>query len=103
MEVDHEAANSGVTAIIFIFGIPVVMALCFAAVYPRPLDQYAERMFSGDPLKNILKHQLEKRGIDWEDVEPLLQKLSFNEVIDAHKQGGIAGVLKLAVAKGGSG
>jgi hypothetical protein len=103
MEVDHEAANNGVTAIIFVFGIPVVVALCFAVAYPKPLDEYAERMFSGNPLKNILKHQLEKRGVEWGDVEPLLQKLSFNEVIDAHKQGGIAGVLKLVVAKGGSG
>merc|ERR1712070_861616 len=73
MEVDKEKAETGVTIIIFLFCIPVVSLLCFAVLAPTHVDNFIERRRRLRSILSVLEPVLTRHGLEWPDVEPLLE------------------------------
>ena len=86
--------------VILIVCVPTLLVLFIALLFP----DYIDRCLGGDPmvlLKPAMSAAFGKRGIEWADIEPLLKKLSIEELKDAYQEGGITDVLKLVSSKGG--
>lgn len=88
--------------LIFVVCVPTLLLLFYSLCFPEHVDQ----LFGSGPLvvlKPILEVPLETIGVKWTDVEPILQKLSFEDVRGTYNQEGISGVLKLMISEGGDG